>query len=130
MLLGRAKAEVQVLRLPQYRLVGLSWKGFEVECKAQNPKEAWRFSRVLREGCCACKARDPTVEAWRFSEYVQVFAEAQCPPRAEPVFAEAKLSPRAEPVCAEAKLPREPSRVREPSKQCVAVVLLVLAWLG
>ena len=79
MLLGRAKAEVQVLRLPQYRLVGLSWKGFEVECKAQNPKEAWRFSRVLCEGCCACKAREPTVEAWRFSECVQVFAEAQCP---------------------------------------------------
>ena len=45
-LFGRAKAEVQVLRLPQYRLVGLSWKGFEVEYKAQNPKEAWRFSRL------------------------------------------------------------------------------------
>ena len=101
MLLGRAKAEVQVLRLPQYRLVGLSWKGFEVECKAQNPKEAWRFSRVLCEGCCACKAREPTVEAWRFSECVQVFAEAQCPLRAQPVCAEAK--PRAKPVCAEAK---------------------------
>ena len=70
MLLGRAKAEVQVLRLPQYRLVGLSWKGFEVECKAQNPKEAWRFSRVLREGCCACKARDPTVEV-SFFEYLE-----------------------------------------------------------
>ena len=104
-LLGRAKAEVQVLRLPQYRLVGLSWKGFEVECKAQNPKEAWRFSRVLCEGCCACKAREPTVEAWRFSECVQVFAEAQCPLRAKPVCAEAKLSPRAEPVCSEAKCP-------------------------
>ena len=101
MLLGRAKAEVQVLRLPQYRFVGLSWKGFEVECKAQNPKEAWRFSRVLCEGCCACKAREPTVEAWRFSESVQVFAEAQFPPRAEPVCAEAQ--PRAKPVCAEAK---------------------------
>ena len=100
-LLGRAKAEVQVLRLPQYRFVGLSWKGFEVECKAQNPKEAWRFSRVLCEGCCACKAREPTVEAWRFSESVQVFAEAQFPPRAKPVCAEAK--PRAKPVCAEAK---------------------------
>ena len=84
---------------------------------------------MLREGCCACKARDPTVEAWRFSECVQVFAEAQCPPRAEPVFAEAKLSPRAEPV-QKPSFPREPSRVREPSKQCVAVVLLVLAWLG
>ena len=121
-LLGRAKAEVQVLRLPQYRLVGLSWKGFEVECKAQNPKEAWRFSRVLCEGCCACKAREPTVEAWRFSECVQVFAEApvsraeaepvcaeaepvcaEARPRAEPVCSEAQCSPRAEPVCAEAK---------------------------
>ena len=103
-LLGRAKAEVQVLRLPQYRLVGLSLKGFEVECKAQNPKEAWRFSRVLCEGCCACKAREPTVEAWRFSECVQVFAEAQCPVRAKPVGAEAKpVGAEAKPVCAEAK---------------------------
>ena len=126
-LLGRAKAEVQVLRLPQYRLVGLSWKGFEVECKAQNPKEAWRFSRVLCEGCCACKAREPTVEAWRFSECVQVFAEAQFPVRAKPVCAEAKPvcaeAKRAEPVCSEASVPREPSQCvlkpsREPS-QCV-----------
>ena len=118
MLLGRAKAEVQVLRLPQYRFVGLSWKGFEVECKAQNPKEAWRFSRVLCEGCCACKAREPTVEAWRFSESVQVFAEAQFPPRAEPVCAEAK--PRAEPVCAEAQ-PRAEQAV------CCSVVACV-SW--
>ena len=118
MLLGRAKAEVQVLRLPQYRFVGLSWKGFEVECKAQNPKEAWRFSRVLCEGCCACKAREPTVEAWRFSESVQVFAEAQFPARAEPVCAEAK--PRAKPVCAEAK-PRAEQAV------CCSVVACV-SW--
>ena len=93
-----------MLRLPQYRLVGLSWKGFEVECKAQNPKEAWRFSRVLCEGYCACKAREPTVEAWRFSECVQVFAEAQCPVRAKPVCAEAEpVCAEAKPVCAEAK---------------------------
>ena len=131
MLLGRAKAEVQVLRLPQYRLVGLSWKGFEVECKAQNPKEAWRFSRVLREGCCACKARDPTVEAWRFSECVQVFAEAQCPLRAKPVFAEAKLPPRAEPVFAEAKLPprAEPRSRAQQAVRCSRVVGAGVAWV-
>ena len=119
MLLGRAKAEVQVLRLPQYRVVGLSWKSFEVECKAQNPKEAWRFSRVLCEGCCACKAREPTVEAWRFSESVQVFVEAQFPPRAEPVCAEAK--PRAEPVCAEGQAESRASACRSQAESQASV---------
>ena len=120
-LLGRAKAEVQVLRLPQYRFVVLSWKGFEVECKAQNPKEAWRFSRVLCEGCCACKAREPTVEAWRFSESVQVFAEASFP--REP--SQCVQKPSREPSQCVQKPSREPSQCvqkpsREPSKQCVA----------
>ena len=140
MLLGRAKAEVQVLRLPQYRLVGLSWKGFEVECKAQNPKEAWRFSRVLCEGGCACKAREPTVEAWRFSECVQVFAEAQCPLRAKPVCAEAKpvcaeakpVCAGAEPMCAEAKPRAEPvcseAKCSPRAQQCVAAVCCSVSW--
>ena len=131
MLLGRAKAEVQVLRLPQYRLVGLSWKGFEVECKAQNPKEAWRFSRVLREGYCACKARDPTVEVWRFSECAQVFAEAQCPLKAKPVFAEAQCPLKAKPVFAEAKLsPRaEPRSRAQQAVRCSRVVGAGVAWV-
>ena len=47
--LGRFASEGQVLRLPQYRVVGFFRKGFVVECKAQTPTEASRFPRLLRE---------------------------------------------------------------------------------
>ena len=64
--LGRLTAEGQVLRLPQYRVVGFFRKGCVVECQAQDSKEASRFPRLLRE-CfqSVCKAQTPT-EAWRF----------------------------------------------------------------